>query len=186
MQPWQLSSVSPVLGVLQFPVLVQRRQALFSLGIFEHHLVALRTFKCADIPENSVQRIRDAHHRIFALRAIGPCHDETTFEYRGCYSATTPSILSGPQPVLCRRARTWSIRRSADQDRCDRIRCGSASCDPDTSGSAAVRSELAMVRGEHKFQACDAPAYVARACGTPGSRYCGCDGTSMPHRAGSC
>jgi hypothetical protein len=48
--------------------------------IFEHHVAALRAFECAHIPEYSVERIRGAHHRIFALRAIGPSHDAPSLE----------------------------------------------------------------------------------------------------------
>jgi hypothetical protein len=35
--------------------------------------------------------------------------------------------------VPYRRARTWNIRRYADQDHRNRVRCSSASCDPGTS-----------------------------------------------------
>jgi hypothetical protein len=86
--------------------------------------------------------------------------------------------------VHCRRARNWNIRRSADQDRCNRVRCGSASCEPDTSGSEAVRSELATVRGEHKFQAC-AMLLRDQACSTLNSRKTGNDEASMPHGTAS-
>jgi hypothetical protein len=48
--------------------------------IFEHHVAALRAFECAHIPEYSVERIRGAHHRTFALRAIGPCQDAPSLE----------------------------------------------------------------------------------------------------------
>ena len=81
-----------------------------------------------------------------------------------CSATTLWRISLDRQPVRCRRARIWSTRRSANQARCDQVRSASASCGPDSSGSVAARSELAMVRGERKFQACDAPS--DRACST--------------------
>ena len=80
-------SSCPRAGVVFFSALKLRRQPLGTVlgrdrlnGIFERHVVALRTFECVDIPEYSVQRIRGAHHRRFALRATGPCHDAPTLE----------------------------------------------------------------------------------------------------------
>jgi hypothetical protein len=75
-----------------------------------------------------------------------------------CSATTLWRISLDPQPVRCRRARNWNTRRSANQARCDQVRSASASCGPDSSGSVAARSELAMVRAERKFQACDAPS----------------------------
>jgi len=76
---------APELGSFSSRRSSSRRQPLGALlgrdrlnGIFERHVVALRTFECVDIPEYSVQRIRGAHHRRFALRATGPCHDAPT------------------------------------------------------------------------------------------------------------
>jgi hypothetical protein len=86
--------------------------------------------------------------------------------------ATSP-ISSDLQPVLCRRVRTWSIRNSADQDRCNRFRCRSASCDPGTSGRAAAR----WLETEPCLQTCDAPAAPPDA---DRCRFDGCDGASTP------
>jgi hypothetical protein len=76
-------SSCPRAGVVFFSTLKLRRPLDTLLGrdrlngIFEHHVEALRTFECVDIPEYSVQRIGGAHHRRFALRA---CHDAPTLE----------------------------------------------------------------------------------------------------------
>ena len=75
-------------------------------------------------------------------------------------SSPTRPISSGPLPRSCRRVRTSDIQRSADRRRRkDRVRCGTASCGPDTSGNAADRAAAAMVRNDNENWACDAPHF---------------------------
>lgn len=124
-------------GELRFPDLTQRCRGLFGLG--------------------GVVLPRGTKFMFDPTRLFNPTQN-TNGGPRGGHSATTSWPISpGLQPAPCRRDRTSSIRRSADQDCCDHVGCGSAPCDPDTSDSVVGRSELAMVRGAQRFQACDAP-----------------------------